>query len=117
MNKVSPKLNPLKKWLLRGAKLLALLFVLLCVLVVYAESKVRWAKQQVEAFNDSIEIGMSISDLNSKAEHFQLMHKQFPKDNNGGTFVAWEGFVFDRWFCDVEYKNGKVTSAKITFLD
>lgn len=40
-----------------------------------------------------------------------------PGGGRDGALVVWEGFLFERWFCDVEYRDGKVTAKKVTFLD
>lgn len=88
------------------------------ILVTYAELKVRWAKKQVEAFSRIVVIGQSVAGLEKTAKEMHLNYRQMGKSNEkDGRFYVWEGFVFDRWFCDVEYKDGKATNKKVTFLD
>lgn len=89
------------------------------ILVTYAQLKVQWAKKQVEAYRDLVVIGQSVAGLENKAKEMHLNYKRMADSNDGkdGMFFVWEGFVFDRWFCDVEYKDGKATSKKVTFLD
>lgn len=88
------------------------------VLVTYAELKVKWAKKQVESYNGLVVIGQPIAGLENKAKEMHLNYRRMTDSNEkDGRFYVWEGFVFDRWFCDVEYKDGKATSKKVTFLD
>ena len=96
-----------------------LAFVLfMFILVTYAELKVRWAKKQVEAFDGLVVIGQPVAGLEKKAKEMHLNYRRMTDSNEkNGRFYVWEGFVFNRWFCDVEYKDGKATKKKVTFDD
>ncbi len=115
---IKPQSTFLRKLMNFTGKGLLVLVILTCILVAYADLKMKWTKKQVEAFSQLVVIGQPIAGFESKAKEMHLYYRQM-SDSNGkdGRFFVWEGFVFDRWFCDVEYKDGKVTKKSVTFLD
>lgn len=113
-----PQPTFLRKLLKFIGKAILAFVVFTLILVTYAQLKVMWAKKQVEAFSRIVVIGQPVAGLEKKAKEMHLNYRQMGKSNEkNGRFYVWEGFVFDRWFCDVEYKDGKVTSKEVTFLD
>ena len=94
------------------------LVILSCIFVVYAELKVRWSKKQVEAFSQLAVIGMPVAGLEKKAKEMHLNYRRMTDSNDiNGRFSVWEGYGMGRWFCDIEYQDGKITSKKVAFLD
>ena len=93
--------------------------VVFCVVVTtYGTLKVKWAKNQVEFFCQQVTIGQSVAGLEDKAKKLHLNYRGLPTGaNSNGRLYVWEGFVFDRWFCEVEYINGKAVRKNVTFLD
>jgi len=93
--------------------------VILCVLgMVYGTLKVKWAKKQVEAFEKNVVIGAPVAGMKKTAEDMHLNYRRFANsDDKNGKFYVWEGFVFSRWFCDVEYQDGKIKTKKVHYLD
>lgn len=78
----------------------------------------RWAKRQVEAFHGQVVTGMPLPALEAKAREMHLNYRPMTGNTPGeGKVVVWEGFAFGRWFCNVEYREGKVTGKRITPLD
>ncbi|MCI5121470.1 MAG: hypothetical protein D3908_09835 [Candidatus Electrothrix sp. AUS4] len=72
----------------------------------------------MEAFNTYVVIGQPVAGLEDKAKELHLNFRNMTETNGkDGNVLVWEGFSFARWFCDVEYKDGKVTTKKVTFLD
>jgi len=56
--------------------------------------------------------------LKKRAEDLHLNCKLLPiSDGRNGRFVAREGSAFSRWFCDVEYRDGKVVNKRVHRLD
>ena len=99
-------------------KAVVALVIASCILVVYTELKVRWAKKQVEAYCQLVVIGMPVAGLEAKAREMRLNYRQMAGSNGmNGRFSVWEGFGMGRWFCDVEYQGGKATDKKVAFLD
>lgn len=95
-----------------------IIIIIVISIFVYSQSKVKWAKKQIDTFSNSVHIGMPVVGLQQKAAELNLNYLLLSNSNeHEGTLIVWEGFVFDRWFCDVEYKDGKVTNNKVTFLD
>jgi hypothetical protein len=116
MNK--PQSTFLRKLLKFTGKAILAFVLFTLILVTYAVLKVRWAKKQVEVFSALVVIGQPVAGLENKAKEMHLNYRHMgPSNGKDGAFFVWEGFVFDRWFCDVEYKDGKATLKKITFLD
>lgn len=115
-------IKPQPAFLRKAAKFLVqavLVFVILIfVLVIYAELKIRWAERQIETFSQLVVIGMPVAglEMNAKEMHLNFRRATDSTDNNG-KFHVWEGLVFNRWFCDVEYQDGKAVKKKVTFVD
>jgi hypothetical protein len=113
-----PQLIFLRKSGIFLVKAVIALVILACILVVYTELKVRWAKKQVAAFCQLVVIGMPVAGLEVKAKEMHLNHRRMADSNDmNGKFSVWEGFGMGRWFCDVEYQGGKATDKKAAFLD
>ena len=99
-------------------KAVVALVIVACILVVYTELKVRWAKKQVEAYCQLVVIGMPVAGLEAKAREMRLNYRRMADSSDmNGRFSVWEGFGMGRWFCDVEYQGGNVTVKKSAFLD
>jgi len=94
------------------------ILILLVVVWVYASIKVNWAQKQVEQFGKAATIGAPITGLKKKAEELHLNYQpQSDSNDKSGKFYVWEGFAFSRWFCDVEYQDGKVVKQNVHHLD
>jgi hypothetical protein len=112
---VSTFLLRLLKFCLKTALILA---VLSGATAVYGEFKLRKAKRQVESFSQQVIVGQPVAVLESKAGEMHLNYRHIGSGGGkDGTFLAWEGFLFERWFCNVEYRDGKVTAKKVTSMD
>jgi hypothetical protein len=99
-------------------KAVVALVIASCILVVYTELKVRWAKEQVENYCQRVVIGMPVAGLEAKAREMRLNYRRMADSNDmNGRFSVWEGFGMGRWFCGVEYQDGNVTVKKAAFLD
>lgn len=116
---MSTKLPPFLCKVLKIIVMAILVFVVLTIVaVIYGEQKIKWAKKQVEAFNQFVVIGRSVAGLENKAKEMHLNYERIGRSNEmDGAFAVWEGFVFRLWFCDVEYKDGKATNKKVSFHD
>ena len=88
------------------------------ILVGYAGVKVRWAKKQVDEFSRQVVIGMPVAGLEKRAIAMHLKYRPLTGgSDNAGKFMVWQGFAYKRWFCTVEYRDGKVVAKKSTTLD
>lgn len=111
-------MNILNRALCFFAKALIALVIFSLIAGVYGAFKVRWAKKQVDAFNQLVVIGMPVAGLETKAKELKLKYRQVTVGTaKNGRLIVWEGFAFARWFCDVEYRDGKAANKKVTFLD
>lgn len=105
----------LLKFCLKTALILA---ILIAATAVYGEFKLKKARRQVESFSQLVVVGQPVTGLESKAGEMHLNYRHIGSgESRDGTFLAWEGFLFERWFCNVEYRDGKVTVKKVTFMD
>lgn len=94
------------------------ILILMMVVWVYASFKVKWAQKQVKQFGEVAMIGTPITGLKKKAEELHLNYQLLSDSNDkSGRFYVWEGFAFSRWFCDVEYQDGKVVKQTVHHLD
>ena len=92
--------------------------ILACVLIVYTDMKVRWAKKQVEEYCQLVVIGMPVAGFEATAKDMRLNYRRMADSNDmNGRFSVWEGFGMGRWFCNVEYQDGKATVKRAAFLD
>lgn len=94
------------------------LFLLPASMVV----KVGWAKRQAEAVCAEAVVGGPVEGLEAKARARGLIVWSSPAGTVLGrpqpaSIMAWEGFVFARWFCTIEHADGKVLSKRMWFLD
>ncbi|MDP2681704.1 MAG: hypothetical protein Q8P28_02705 [Deltaproteobacteria bacterium] len=77
------------------AKAVLAFIIFTCILFIYAELKVEWAKKQVEAFNQLVVIGMPVAGLEKKAKEMHLNYRRMADSNDkDGKFFVWEGFIF-----------------------
>lgn len=77
-----------------------------------------WAHNQVESFCMEVAIGMPIHGLEENAKERSLKALKFKaKGSRPAKMKVWKGWAFARWFCEIEYTNGKVVSKKTIFLD
>jgi len=99
-------------------KTVTALIVFSVILVTYVGFKVRGVEKQVQAFSQQVVIGMPVAGLDVKAVEMGLKFRRLADSNDrNGSFQVWQGFAFGRWFCDVEYRDGKTTNKRVTFLD
>lgn len=96
-----------------------LIFTVITIIgVIYGGLKARWAKEQVEAYSRLAVIGMPVAGLENKAREMHLNYRRMTDGNvNSGKIYVWEGFGFYRWFCDVEYQDGKAIKKRVTLVD
>lgn len=115
---IKPQPKFLSRLLKSIGKTILVFVILMFILVIYSGLKVRWAKKQVEAFSGLVVIGQPVTGLDNKAKEMHLKYRSMTegKGNNGKLYV-WEGAFFNRWFCDVEFKDGKTVSKKVTLVD
>jgi hypothetical protein len=115
---IKPQSTFLRKILKFIGKVIAVFVLFMFILVIYAELKVRWVKKQVEAFSGLVIIGQPVTGLEYKAKEMHLKYRSITDSNgNDGSFHVWEGAFFNRWFCDVEFKDGKAINKKVAFVD
>jgi len=109
--------------LLWPAKALLALFLVFALTAAYAVFKVRWAQSQVEKFCGEVVIGEPVHGYEAKAKDFWLKVRHLPEMTEEDSrrhptrLLVWEGFVFNRWFCEIGHAGGKVISKKIVELD
>lgn len=93
-----------------------LLILIICAL--YPVFKIRWAKNKVESFCSRIAVGMTVQGLEERARDFGLKVRVFKgHDTRRTKIIVWDGWVFARWFCEIEHVNGKVVNKDTFFLD
>jgi len=97
---------------------------LLLGLIGYPPLKIRWAKHQVELFCAHAVVGGPIDGLADYAKGLGLEVRSLPagwdgdpKNPSEARIVAWEGFSFGRWFCDLDHTDGKIIRKQISYLD
>jgi len=96
--------------------------VVLIGIVLYPPLKIYWAERQVTAFCNDVVVGASVDELERKAKDFWLEIRTVPAMTIEGKpsparLLAWEGFAFGRWFCEISHTNGKVDSKRLIDLD
>ena len=96
--------------------------VVLIGIVLYPPLKIYWAERQVTAFCNDVVVGASVDELERAArDHWLEVRKVPPLTVEGrprsAMLLAWEGFAFARWFCEISHANGKVESKRIVDLD
>ncbi|UCE74235.1 MAG: hypothetical protein JSV56_00640 [Methanomassiliicoccales archaeon] len=93
-------------------------YIILIICALYPLFKVRWAKNQVESFCSRIAAGRIVQGLEQRAKDFGLKVKMFKgNDTQRAKIIVWDGWVFARWFCEIEHVNGKVVNKETFFLD
>lgn len=108
----------MKKILKSIAIFLSSLLVLMLLIWAYGALVGSRAKSRVEAFCRQVEVGMPLSTLEAQAKEKKLNYRFGPgSDDRNGSMTAWKGVAFYRWFCEVEYREKKVTGKRIRFLD
>ncbi|HBA89755.1 MAG TPA: hypothetical protein DCZ75_17735 [Geobacter sp.] len=110
--------SPLRRLLKVCLKTLIALIAFTIILVIYAGFKVRDAEKRVRAFSQQVVIGMPVAGLDEKASEMGLKFRRTTgSSNQSGSIQVWQGFAFGRWFCTVEYQDGKATGKRVTSLD
>ena len=103
----------------RRLRTLLLVFILIAC-CIYPFAKIRWAHNRVDTFSNGITVGMpvEVGMLEARAKELDLK-TSFGKENREvpSRFLAWEGWAFARWFCEVEFSQGRVLTKKVFFLD
>ena len=86
--------------------------------VAYPIVKIRWARRQARGLCGEIEVGGPVAGIEARARERGLrVIKSREAVGHPGKIMTWEGFGFGRWFCDVEYHDGRVLSKEVFFLD
>ena len=102
-----------RRWI---SVLVVLLVLIICAL--YPVLKIRLAKNKVESFCSRIIVGMTVQGLEERARDYGLKVKMSNgNDAQGAKIIVWDGWVFARWFCEIECVNGKVVKKATFFLD
>jgi nitrogen fixation protein FixH len=115
---IKPQSTLLRKLLKFIGKAVLVVVLFMFILVIYAELKVKWVKKQIEVFSGLVVIGQPVAGLENKAKEMHLKYRRMTDSNEkDGRFYVWEGAFFNRWFCDVEYKDGKALNKKVTLVD
>ena len=61
---------------------------------------------------------MTVQGLEKRARDFGLnVRMSNGNDTQRAKIIVWDGWVFARWFCEIEYVNGKVVKKATFFLD
>ena len=110
--------SPLRRILKACLKALSALIAFIVIFVIYADFKVKEAQRQVQAFSRLVVVGMPVSGLEAKATQMSLRFRRTAgsSDQSGGI-QAWKGFAFGRWFCNVDYRDGKATDKRVYYID
>ncbi|MFL5813329.1 MAG: hypothetical protein ACJ763_07100 [Bdellovibrionia bacterium] len=103
-------------------KSLGILLVIGLLLIAYPEWKISKAKKLTEQLCAAAPVGGSSDGIEEKARELGLRtsvgasteEKKLPGEM---TIMAWEGFVFGRYYCTINYANGKVTKSWVAFVD
>jgi len=91
-------------------------------LILYAPLKLYWAERQVTVFCNDVVVGASLEELERKAKDSWLEIRKVQAMTIEGKpspakLLAWKGFAFGRWFCEISHADGKVESKRIVQLD
>ena len=91
-------------------------------LIGYPFFKDKWAKAQVHKFCSEINPGDPVKGLAAKAENFGLKFRNRPSYKQGkevypAKILAWEGWAFSRYYCDIEHDQKLVLKKMETYLD
>ena len=91
------------------------LLIFFCLFGVYGVVKMGGAKKRVLAFGDGVSIGMQVGDAQQRAKELQLNVTRIKgSDDHNGRVSVWTGALFGRYFCDLDYRDGKVVGKKLT---
>lgn len=96
------------------------LVVFLMACCIYPFAKIQWAHNRVDAFSNAVNIGMpaDVEKLEAIAKDFGLQTRlSKAPEEEAPRLLAWEGWAFGRWFCEVEFHQGRVMTKKVYFLD
>lgn len=94
------------------------LIAIVVVFGIYADFKVKKAEKQVRAFSELVVVGMPVVGPVGKANEMGLKFRRTAgSSDQSGSIQVWGGFAFGRWFCDVDYVDGKATEKRVTSLD
>jgi hypothetical protein len=87
---------------------------------LYPAAKIGWVRIQVRRFCGNVHPGDAVNGLEARAQSLGLDFRSEPAARDGSRkaeLQAWQGFVFVRTFCEVEYEGKHVTHARSSFLD
>jgi hypothetical protein len=107
-----------KRPFLRLRNVLFALFLIACC--IYPFAKIRWAHSRVQAFSNVVSIGMPADPAGLEAKAGDLGLKTLASKgfkDEPTRLLAWQGWAFARWFCEVESMQGKVIKKEVYFLD
>jgi hypothetical protein len=99
-------------------KLIIILFLFLSA--AYPFIKEYWAHEQVEFLFNEVTVGMPVEEFKARAKDLGLKVDIVICERTGsnpGEMIAWEGWAFARWLCQINHIAGKVTQKEIIFLD
>lgn len=110
---------------MKAAAFAAVFYLLMPVsLISYPSLKIQWAKHQAESLCAEAVIGGPVEGLEAKARDLGLRvisqpagWYTDPKNPPPARISAWEGWIFARWFCDIEHADGKVIQKHTFYLD
>ena len=106
----------------RGCLVVAAIAALIPVLTItYAVLKIRWAHGAATEMCNTYAVNdpFDIAEFERRASARGLQSfcgPAVPEARTGPTCMAWEGFVFSRWFCDIEHTD-KVVALRVNALD
>lgn len=96
------------------------LAVFLIACCIYPIAKIQWAHNRVDAFSNAVSIGMpaEVGKLEALAKDLGLQTRvRKASEDETLRLLTWEGWAFARWFCEVEFSQGRVANKKVFFLD
>lgn len=102
----------------RVGQLAGALLLVLFLLVASMAVKVGWAKQQTQALCAEVSIAAPVAEVAARGrDRGLIVWSMEARAGEPAQVTAWEGFVFLRWFCTVEHRDGRVQSKHTFSLD
>ena len=102
---------------MKRRKIIIAVFVILLI-AVFPAVKLLHAKKQVASFCQHVTIGASIGGLSQRAKSLGLhVIETKAGQSDSGKIIVWQGWAFARWFCLLEYSDGKISRKNVIFLD
>jgi hypothetical protein len=108
-----------RAWRRTGLVAAVLLVIVIC-LIIFPNWKIASARSRAEALCSAAVIGGPVAGLQTKGEDLGLaMWSSPPHEESGGrdTITGMSGWIFARWYCTIEHRNGTILSKRTYFLD